>query len=80
MKKKEADFAIIGGGIVGLSVAHGLLSKVPLFFALMVQIQISGRLAAILDLCGCEGKGLKRLSMQHGREMQLVYTPSSRVI
>lgn len=27
MKKKEADFAIIGGGIVGLSVAHGLLKQ-----------------------------------------------------
>ncbi len=27
MQKSEADFAIIGGGIVGLSVAHGLLKQ-----------------------------------------------------
>ena len=73
MKKKEADFAIIGGGIVGLSVAHGLLKQGCSVICIDGLILIFERPAEILALYGCKARVSGHLFMQHGHRMLLVY-------
>ena len=72
MKKKEADFAIIGGGIVGLSVAHGLLKQGASVLCIDGTDTDFRASRGNFGLVWVQGKGIKSLSMQLGREIQLV--------